>query len=106
MAKKLCVAKFSLEHKDIPVGSITADFRFFFFFLSFVFLGPHPRHMEVPRQGVELELQRQACATAIAMPDPSRVCDLHHSSQQHWVLNPRGEARDQTRIFMDTSRVH
>ena len=25
-------------------------------FLSFVFLGPHPRHMEVPRLGVESEL--------------------------------------------------
>ena len=29
--------------------------RAFFFFL--VFLGPHPGHMEVPRLGVELELQ-------------------------------------------------
>ena len=28
----------------------------FFFFLSFVFLGPHPWHMKVPRLGVELEL--------------------------------------------------
>ena len=26
------------------------------FFLSFVFLGPHPRHMKVPRLVVELEL--------------------------------------------------
>ena len=25
-------------------------------FLSFVFSGPHPQHMEVPRLGVELEL--------------------------------------------------
>ena len=31
-------------------------FLFLFLFLSFVFLGPHPRHMEVPRLGVELEL--------------------------------------------------
>ena len=29
---------------------------FLFFFLFFCFLGPHPRHMEVPRLGVELEL--------------------------------------------------
>ena len=28
----------------------------FFFFLCFFFLGPHPRHMEIPRLGVELEL--------------------------------------------------
>ena len=29
---------------------------FFFFFWSFFFLGPRPRHMEVPRLGVKLEL--------------------------------------------------
>ena len=28
----------------------------FFFFLSFVFLRPHPQHTEVPRLGVKLEL--------------------------------------------------
>ena len=28
---------------------------FFFFFLSFVFLGPHPRHVDVPRLGVKSE---------------------------------------------------
>ena len=30
-------------------------FHFFFFFFL-VFLGPHPRHMEVPRLGVKSEL--------------------------------------------------
>ena len=29
---------------------------FFFFFLSFVFFGPHPWHVEVPRLAVESEL--------------------------------------------------
>ena len=48
---------------------------FFFFpskknFFFFVFLGPHPRHMEVPRLGVESELQLLAYTTATAMPDP------------------------------------
>ena len=28
----------------------------FFYFLPFVFLGPRPRHMEVPRLGVESKL--------------------------------------------------
>jgi len=40
------------------------------FFLSFVFLGPHSQHMEVPRLGVQLELQLPAYATATATPDP------------------------------------
>ena len=34
--------------------------------------------MEVPRLGVESELQLLAHATATAVWDPSHVCDLHH----------------------------
>ena len=41
-----------------------------FFFLSFVFLGPHLLHMEVPRLGVQSELQLMAYTTAIATSDP------------------------------------
>ena len=40
-----------------------------FFFLFFCFLGPHMWHMEVPRIGVELELQLPAYTTATAMRD-------------------------------------
>ena len=43
--------------------------------------------------------------TAIAMPYPSYVCNLHHSSQQHQILNPPSEARDQTCVLMDTSQI-
>ena len=50
--------------------------------------------MEFPRLGVKLELQLLAYTTATAMPDLSHVCDLHHSSWQHWILNPLSEARD------------
>ena len=52
--------------------------------------------MEVSRLGVESELQLLAYATATAMPDPSSVFDLHHSLQQHQILNPLSEARDRT----------
>ena len=63
--------------------------------LSFVFSGPHPQHMEVPRLGVELELQLPAyTTTAIAVLDLSCVCGLYHSSWQHRILNPLSEARD------------
>ena len=62
--------------------------------LFVVFLGPHPRHMEVPRLRVHLELQPLAYTTATAMQDPSRVCDLRHNSWQHRTLNPLSEARD------------
>ena len=59
------------------------------FIYLFRFLGPHPRYMEVPRLGVKSELQLPAYATAMETQDPSRVCDLHHSSEQHQILNPR-----------------
>ena len=64
--------------------------------------------MEVPRLGVESELQLLlAYTTATAMWDPSHslVCDLHHSSQQCQILYPLSEARDQTLILMDPSQV-
>ena len=84
--------------------NITSLF-YLFFFWSFVFLGPHLWHMEVPRLGVESELQLPAYTTATAMPDPNCVCDLHHSSGQCRILNPLSEARDGTRILTDTGRI-
>ena len=62
--------------------------------------------MEVPRLGVELELQLPAHTTATAMEDLSCVCNLHHSSWHCWILNPLNEARDWTCIFMDPSQIH
>ena len=64
-------------------------------FLFFFLLGTHLWHMEVPRLGVKSELQLLAYITATATTlDPSCVCHLYHSSQQHWILNPLSEARD------------
>ena len=61
--------------------------------------------MEVPILGVKSELYLLAYTTATAKQDPSFICDLHHSSRQRWILNTLSGARDQTHIFMDTSRV-
>ena len=61
--------------------------------------------MEVPRLGVESELQLLAYTTATAMPNLSHVCDLRHSSQQCQLLNPLSEARDRIHILMHTSWV-
>ena len=43
-------------------------------------LGPRAWHMEVPRLGVDSELQVLAYTTATATQDLSLICDLHHSS--------------------------
>ena len=76
------------------------------FILFFVFLGLHPEHMEVPRLGVKTELQLLAYTTATATtPDQSHICDPHHSSQQHQILNRLSEARDRTYVLMDASQI-
>ena len=43
---------------------------------------------------------------ATATQDLSPICSLHHSSQQHQILNPLGKARDRTRNPMVASQVH
>ena len=59
----------------------------YYFFWSF--LGLHLRHVEVPRLGVESELQLPAYTTATVTQ----------------ILNPLIETRDRTHILMDTSRI-
>ena len=54
---------------------------FILFYFIFCFLGPRPQHVEVPRLRVEWELQLPTYAAATATSDPSRICDLHHSSR-------------------------
>ena len=81
--------------------NLSVSRSYFFFF----FLGPYLWHMEVPRLGVKLELQLLAYIIATATQDLSYVCDLHHRSWQHQILNPMNEARDQTCILMDPIRV-
>ena len=89
-------------------------FLFFFFkkislfvylFIYSVFLGPHSWHMEVPRLGIQLELQLLACTTATAIPDPSCVCDLRHSSRQCRTFSPLSKARDRTYNLMVPSGI-
>jgi len=53
----------------------------------------------------QMELQLQAYTTATATGDTSHICDLRHSSRQHWILNPLSKARDQIHTLMDTSRI-
>ena len=70
------------------------------------FLGLQVWHMEVPRLGVESELQLPP------MPQPWQrairavLCNLHHSSWQVQILKPLSKARDRTCILMDASWIH
>ena len=69
--------------------------------LNLLFLRPLLRHMEVPRLGIELELQLPAYPTDTATLDLSHIWDLHLNLHQCWILNPLIEARDQTCILTD-----
>ena len=66
-------------------NTVTGEDHFGIFVFLFVFTGPHPWHMEVPRLGVESMLQLPAYTTATAKQDPSCTCDLHHNS---WQCDP------------------
>ena len=45
-----------------------------------LFLGPHPRHMEVPMLGVESQLQLPAYATAMSDPSVSATYTTAHGN--------------------------
>ena len=73
--------------------------------VDYFFFRATPMAYEVPQPGVESELQLPAYTTATATWEPSLNCNLHHSSQKHWILNLLSKDRDRTCILMDTSQV-
>ena len=86
---------------------ISETFKFIFplyFFAFFFFYGRTCSIWKFPGWGLN---QSYSCRPAppTATQDPSRICNLHHSSPQHWILNPLSKARDQTHILMDSSQI-
>ena len=72
------------------------NYYYYYLFIYFLLFRAAPMAYGVSRLGVESELQLPAYTTATATPDTSHVCNLHHSSWQHQILNPLTEAKDQT----------
>ena len=85
----LCVRGISAASAQGALPGSQALFFVFFCLFVFVFLGPHPWHVENPRLGVESEWQLPAYTTA----------------QQHRILNPLSGARDPMCILIDAGRV-
>ena len=54
---------------------------------TYIFFQPHLQHIEIPSLGVKLELQLQTAS----------------QPQQHQILNPLRETRNQTRILIKTT---
>ena len=86
-----------------PVKTTKETYDHYYFLCCF--LGPRPQHVEVPRLGVQSELQLPAYTTATATQNPSHICNLHHGSGQCQIFNPLTEARNQTRNLMVTSQI-
>ena len=62
--------------------------------------------MEVPRLGVELELQLPGYTTATATWDPNYTVTCTTAHGNACIPYPLSGARGQTRIFMDASWIH
>ena len=89
---------------QIQISQEGCKFIYLFFVLCF-FVGLHLWQVEVPGLGVKSELWLPACATAMARQDASHLFDPCQSLWQCWIFTPLSEARGQTCVLMETSRI-
>ena len=91
-----------LQFYFILLYFISLYFTFILFYFSRFRAAP-PAYGDSQARG-QSELQLSAYTTAIAMPDPRCICNLHHSSWQLWIFNLLIEARDRTWDLMVSVR--
>ena len=99
-----CLSRGPAERLGSSEYPHTGFFLFFVFFLFF--LWPHLRPMEVPRLGVQSELQLLAYTTATAMQGSSHICNPYYNSRQRQTLYPLIEAGDRTYNLRVPSQSH
>ena len=75
------------------------------YLLIYLFLGPHPWHLEVPGLGVSSELHLPAYATVTQHQIWAASVTYTTSHGQCRILNPLRRDSDQTCVLMDTPRV-
>ena len=97
IVKQLCL---KWKHTISSLAVLRSIFTHFFFFFFGLF-----RATPGSYGSFQARSQIRAYITATAMQDLSRICNLHHSSQQCQILNPLSEARDRTSVLMDTSWI-
>ena len=96
------------QRKYLTGSAKEINYRMIFFFLPGMWgdlFSAAPMALEVPRLGVESELQLLSYSTTTATPDLRCLSNLCCSSLQCWILNPLSKARDHTHILKDTSQV-
>ena len=78
-----------------------------FFFSFLFFLRATPRvYGGSQTRGQIRAIAASLCHSHSNTRSEPAVCDLHHRSGQHWILNPLSGARDETHILVDTSQDH
>ena len=81
-------------------------FAVFFLFLSLVFCPFTATPMAYGGSQARGLIGAIAAKLTPQPPDSSYICDLHHSSWRHRILNPVSEVRDRTCNLMVPSQIH
>jgi len=94
--------------EQVPSHFLLLLFLLFFFSLFFVFclFWATPAAYGISQAMSLIRAVSASLFYATEMPDPSHVCNLHHSSWQCWILNPLSGARDPTCKIMIPSWIN
>ena len=106
---KQCLA-YSIHSIMLPVIVLLQTFLVVFFIFYFIFCLFRAALKAYGSSRARGQIRAVAAslptAVALAIQDPSWVCDLHHSSRQCQILNPLSDARDWTCNLMVPRRSH
>ena len=91
--------------RPTDIGCIFYYFFILFYCLLFYFIVFYFRATPTAYGGSQARGLIGAYTTATAMPDLSRVCDLHHSSWQPQILSPLREGREWTCLLKEASQI-
>ena len=97
--------QFISDFSKKDVGTLVAFYLIYLFIYFWFFRAAPVTYVSSQARGWNRAAAAGLRTTATAKPHLSLVCDLHHSSRQHWILNPLSEARNWTCVLMDTSQV-
>ena len=99
-------SKPSLQNmRENNVSGNTMAFLFFFFFFSFCLFKAAPMAYGGTQARGRIGAVAAGLCHSHSNRDLSCVCDLHHSSWQHQILNWLSKARDRACVLVDASQI-
>ena len=85
---------------EVFQGRVGFLFLFLFLFCLFVFFRAAPAAYGSSQARGGVRAKAAGRSHSHSNPDPSRICDLYHTSQQHQIFNTLSEYRDRTCSLM------